>query len=421
MENIFEKYSDAIIRYEYNNFLPLSKLNFNNINKKTSFKIDVGDGFLHMRGAKFSISGKYCLEDGNDYENGANVILIDNFVAYLFSHIEVKKHNKLLDEIEYPGQASTIKGSVSYPENSSGYTQNSGFISKYSGGGKFNVVGNLSDLGLGFFNDVKIPVYKGGFEITFTRNNNHDALYRWASNKADGTLDELTRPLNGKIEIEEFLLKIPIIEYDDINKVQLINELKTLSQNNQYRFIFKSWQCIQQKSISGKTLNIDITNNYRNIRNPLFGIVGFQSNKLDDQDKSTSNFNHCYVKNIWFEINGKRYPEELENIDWENNEFATAYDMYMDYRRVFYKSDLEVPTVFLGRDDYKNRPLYVINLTRQSQNISESRNHIILHVDFDKNLNTPSGGREGTVAYICMVSVSDFSYDIINNTIKDNF
>lgn len=45
-------------------------------------------------------------------------------------------------------------------------------------------------------------------------------------------------------------------------------------------------------------------------------------------------------------------------------------------------------------DDFKNRPLYVINLTRQPQNISESRNNIILHVDFDKNIEPPSGNNE---------------------------
>lgn len=422
MENIFEKYSDAITRYEDINFLPISKLNFNNINKRTTFKIDEGDGFLHMRGAKYHILGKYLQDDGIDYDEGACVALVDNFIAHLFSLIEVKKNGTRLDEIEYPGQASTIKGCISFASNLNGPKVNSGFESKYikvKNSGHFNALGHLSDLGLGFFNDVKSPIYKGGFEITFTRNNNNDALYRWIGKKADGTSELL--PMKGKIKIEEFSIKIPILEYDDITKVQLINELKTLSQNNQYRFVFKSWQCIQQKNISGKTLNVDITNNYRNIRKPLFGIVGFQTNVLDNQDKKTNHFDDCNVKNIWFEINGKRYPEELQNLDWDNNDFTIAYDMYMDYRRIFYKTESENLSVYLDIKAFKDRPLYVINLTRQLQNISETRNNIILHVDFNKSIEAPSGDNEGTIAYICMVSASDFSYDIINNTIKDNF
>jgi hypothetical protein len=39
--------------------------------------------------------------------------MIDNFVARLFSQIEFKKHNTLIDEIEFPGIASTVKGYVS--------------------------------------------------------------------------------------------------------------------------------------------------------------------------------------------------------------------------------------------------------------------------------------------------------------------
>lgn len=135
----------------------------------------------------------------------------------------------------------------------------------------------------------------------------------------------------------------------------------------------------------------------------------------------TSGFDHCNVKNIWFEINGKRYPEEVQNLDWSKNDFLIAYDMYMDYQRVFDKSQLEVPMIFFDIDQFKTTPLYVINLTRQPQNISESRNNIILHVDFDNSIEAPSGDKEGTIAYICMVSVSDFSYDIINNTIKEYF
>jgi hypothetical protein len=40
--------------------------------------------------------------------------MIDNFVAHLFSHIEVKKHNTTIDE-DYPGIASTVKEYVEYP------------------------------------------------------------------------------------------------------------------------------------------------------------------------------------------------------------------------------------------------------------------------------------------------------------------
>lgn len=45
----------------------------------------------------------------------------------------------------------------------------------------FSVVGNLSNFGLCFFRDVRSPIYKGGFELSFTRNNDHFALYKEAA------------------------------------------------------------------------------------------------------------------------------------------------------------------------------------------------------------------------------------------------
>lgn len=197
----------------------------------------------------------------------------------------------------------------------------------------------------------------------------------------------------------------------------MINELKTLSQKNELLFTFRSWQCIQNKNITGRTINLDITNVYRNIHNPLFGIVCFQTNRESNhnQDKDCSVFNHCNVKNIWFEVDGKRYPEELMDLDWDKNKFYIAYDMMLDYKKVFVKTYNELPLIYVNPNQFKNaRPFYVIDLTNQPQNISESRKNIVLHVDFNKDI--PAN----TICYICMVSYSEFIHDFDNNTIREN-
>jgi hypothetical protein len=63
---------------------------------------------------------------------------------------------------------------------------------------QFEAVGRLGDIWvqLGFFNYITIPIYKGGFEITFPRNSDNNVLFRWKSLKADGTE---TLPVEGKI------------------------------------------------------------------------------------------------------------------------------------------------------------------------------------------------------------------------------
>ena len=41
--------------------------------------------------------------DRNNYSAGSSVKFIDNFAPCLFSRIKGRKHNTILDEIDYPG------------------------------------------------------------------------------------------------------------------------------------------------------------------------------------------------------------------------------------------------------------------------------------------------------------------------------
>lgn len=205
MENIFVNYMSDIIRSEYKNYFPPNTQNLNATNKKTEFHIDYGDGFS-MSKYQFFISGKFTGKNGDSYTTGSNIRLVHNFVPFMFSRIEVKKHNHLLDEIDFPGITSTVKRIVSYkPSDVNGLT-NCGFISSYKADkNTFHVYGDLAHLGLGFFNDVDIPIYKGGFTISFIRADDGDAIYRWKT----GTE---ALPAEAKVEINEFIIRVPLIE-----------------------------------------------------------------------------------------------------------------------------------------------------------------------------------------------------------------
>jgi hypothetical protein len=91
--------------------------------------------------------------------------------------------------------------------------------------------------------------------------------------------------------------------------------LVELSEKNNYFMDFKTLKCIEVRNLSGKKCTLDITNMYRNAHDPLLGISGLQTNRNSTQIKESNNFDHCNVRNIWFEINGEKYSEEMLNID----------------------------------------------------------------------------------------------------------
>jgi hypothetical protein len=122
-------------------------------------------------------------KDGIDYPKGTNMQLINNFFAYLFSNIVVKKNGNVVDESEYVGITSTIKGVASYLVDQNSPTINSRFASKFKGGGYFNAMCKASQLGLGFLKDIIYPIFKGDIEISFTRNTDDDALLKKSYNR----------------------------------------------------------------------------------------------------------------------------------------------------------------------------------------------------------------------------------------------
>ena len=406
MANIFPKYMKDIVRSEYKNYYPTSTQNLNSPNKRTEFSIDYGDGFS-MSKYQYFISGTLLKTDGTAYTAKSNVKLVDNFIPYLFSRIEVKKHNYLIDEVEYPGITSTVKSAVSYENSETKALVNSGFLSYYNADlSTFHVCGNLSHLGLGFFEDVKIPLYKGGFVISFIRDNDSNAIYRWKSKKADGSFDNATLPVEGKVNITEFFIRVPMIEFKPMAKIELLKELADLQK---LQFYFRSWQCIHKPNIAGNTFTFDITNIFRNIRNPTFVIIAFQTETADAQLRDASMLDSAKVKNIRVKINENVYPGEMENLDIASGNYAIAYEMYKEFKNVYQNNNdmLYDPPTFITK-----KCVYVIDTSKQMENISNSKSNIVVTADF--------APQEGTSMYVILVSHTTLDYDILNNIITEN-
>ena len=225
METIYNKYYKDINSSYYRTVMPVSDLNFNSPNNYTTFKLDFGDMFYNGR-IMYHITGKYTKRDGTNYAANSTINLVDNFPAFLFTRVELRKHNTLIDIVEHPGITSTVKGLVTYKGSQKPNLQNCGFESKFQGGGRFEAYGALSHLGLGFLDNLHHSMYKGGFEITFTRAGDNDALYHWKLNTPTAT-----EPEDGKVVIEEFKLLVPLVDYKATSRIHLINELKSLSDN----------------------------------------------------------------------------------------------------------------------------------------------------------------------------------------------
>jgi hypothetical protein len=167
--------------------------------------------------------------------------------------------------------------------------------------------------------------------------------------------------------------------------------------------------------VTGKALNLDITNLYRDITNPVWAFVAFQTNRLNNQLKDNSMFDHMSMKNIWLETSGKRYPRESWDLDFDNDYYSLAYDAFQEYKKLLLE---QTRFHMLIKKGFKSIfPIFSINLSTQPQNITNTKSNIILHAEFNKSVNEPTGTDEGTICYIILVSIHLLHYEPFKNKI----
>lgn len=416
MYNIFKKYDPFIERVQYKTFIPTNNTQLNTPNKDTVFKINNQDNFLDIRKAKFYIYGRVVQKDGKEFAKGANIQLIDNYVANLWTKVAVKIQGKTISEIEYVGKISTVEGVINNSLN--GPIINSGFVSTFKGGGTFNSMGYLFQFGTPLFQDYPYPLFNCNMELCFTRNTDDDALLKREIVKENGkdVRKTVVGLEDGKIIIDEFIVKFQEIKYNPLHHVLLINDLTKISQEKKYTINCKGWQCIEERNLTGKTIKIDLTSQYRSENPPVFCGFGFQTKKLNTQDHDPGEFDHCCLRNYRFEINGISYPAERQDEDFNNNKFCQSYDDLMAYKLTYHKYIQELPLMYINPTEFKEyRSIFLTKTVYQPINISTNKKNIILHIELHEDL------PKDTICYIFFIREDEFLFDIEKGTIEEIF
>lgn len=117
--------------------------------------------------------------------------------------------------------------------------------------------------------------------------------------------------------------------------------------------------------------------------------MGFQTDKLLEQEKNTSIFNHTDLKNIYVNLNNTRYPKANYNLSFSQNQFSTAYGNAIDFKSKFYRMDDSYS--ILHKSIYKDLyPLFVFDVSNQSERIKYSITDITVNAVFNF-LKSPTG------------------------------
>ena len=385
---------ESIEEYEYHEYEPITGTNLNNPGE-IRINIETQDLFTHPSESYLIIEGRLTKADGTAYANGANVTLTNNALMHLFSCIKYQFSGQEIESIFHPGQATTMLGLLKYPDDFSksqglnqlwykdtgtnaDTTNNTGFkirqdyiIKSTDPKGTFSFRIPLRHI-FGFCEDYDKIVYGMKQTLTLVRKSDDDAIFRDAA--AGG----------GKISLTKVSWFMSHVLPADTEKLQLY---KTIESKSTLPVAYRMRQCdsISVPQSTNFTWRLSVKSSPEK---PRYIIVGFQTDKDNDQEKNPSIFDNVDVKNMYVMLNSTRYPAVDYNISFAKNQFSRVYGDVASFRSKFYHMDELVSNPNITPSDYKTLfPLFVFDVSKQSERLKNSVTDIQIKMQFNNNVN----------------------------------
>ena len=408
---------DSIHEYEYKEYNPITGTDLNR--GSIVLTIEAQDIYTHPAESYLIIDGQLINNNGNDYGNNDIATLINNGMMYLFSDIRYHLASHEIEVLQNPGQASTMLGVLKYPDDfnkSQGLNQlwvkdenkgnaviddtqadyNHGYFIKHKyiigdplPNGTFSFKIPLKHF-LGFCEDYKKVLYGMQQRLTLTRTGNNDAIFRANAIAV------------GKINIKRIRWFMPHVIPSDAYRLQLD---KIIEKKEKIPVGYRMLQCdsIQvpenQKPFTwrlGVKSSPDI---------PRFIIVGFQSGKNNNQETNPAIFDHLNVRNIYVTLNAKRYPDTDYENDFIKNQYSRIYGDAAQFRKKFYNMDELISNPGINPTEFKDLyPLYVFDVTKQSEKLKTSVSDIHIKANFGDGPAGANNPPANTIAYAVIIS-----------------
>ena len=405
---------DSIYDYEYKEYNPITGAPLNR--GSIVITIESQDIYTHPAESFLVVEGKLVKNTGEVYDEDTAVTLINNGIMYLFSDVRYHLASHEIEVLQNPGHATTMLGMLKFPDDFSKSQGLNQLWIKDTGQGNTETGGDEPNLGFKLRRDyiINMPATRGNFcfkiplkhflgfcedyrkilygmqqRLTLTRTSNDNAIFR--ANGVDV----------GKVDITGIRWFMPHVIPPDVYRLQLD---KIIEKKEKIPVGYRMLQS-DSTSISGTefTWRLGVKSS-PDI--PRFIIVGFQTNRNNNQEANPAIFNNCDVGNIYVTLNAKRYPDTDYNIDFNENKFCRVYADASLFRKKFFNMDELVSNHNINPVDYKNLyPLFVFDVTKQSEKLKTAVSDIHVKMRFNSNPAVDNVGNPvNTMAYAVIIS-----------------
>ena len=376
---------DSIDKYEEIAYEEIAGTNLNAPGQDIRLTIETQDIFTYPSESYLIVEG-YLEKNLNPpnvlvYNPATDLItLTNNGIMHLFKRIRYDLSGQEIENLVHPGQATTMLGLLKYPDDFSkskglnqlwykdtninatiGNNGNAGFdvrrhyIFDSDPVGTFSFKIPLKHI-FGFCEDYDKIVYGLKHNLTLTRNNNDDAIYRNNNDTAGVAM------VDGRVILTKISWFMPHVMPADQYKMELY---KIIERKEKIPVGYRMLQCdsasVPQNSTSFSwRLSVKSSPEI-----PRYIIIGFQAGKSGNQEQNPSIFDNANISNIYAMLNSTRYPTVDYNIDFGKNKFSRVYGDASEFRSKFFNMDELISNPNFTPLEYKLMyPLFLFDVSK---------------------------------------------------------
>ena len=410
---------DSIYDYEYKEYNPITGTDLNR--GSIVLTIESQDIYTHPAESFLVIEGDLVKNNNNFYEDVDNITLINNGIMYLFSDVRYHLASHEIEVLQNPGHATTMLGLLKYPddfykahglnqlwikdtnvepnqETNKGFDKRHEYIIRSSEPkGSFSFKIPLKHF-LGFCEDYKKILYGMQQRLTLTRTGDNNIIF-----KGTKTVNNNVVVIDiGKVDIKRIRWFMPHVIPSDAYRLQLD---KIIEKKEKIPVGYRMLQCDSTQVPENQTTFTWRLGVKSSPDIPRFIIIGFQSGKNNLQTQNPAIFDHLFIRNIYVTLNAKRYPDTDYDNDFVKNQYSRIYGDASSFRKKFFNMDELVSNCGIDPIEFKNLyPLYVFDVTKQSEKLKTSVSDIHVKAFFNADPAGAANPPVNTMAYAVIIS-----------------
>lgn len=383
---------DSIREFEYAEFPPINSTNLNT-NGNKEIIIQQQDLITLPSEAYLYFEGDLTKSDGTAIPTADknNVALINNAMMYLFERISYYINGEVVEEIERPGQTTTMLGLLKYTPDqstSSGLSMcwlpdidydstnnansNMTLRSKFK---KFSFNVPLNHI-FGFMDDYNKILYGVRQSIRLKRLVDNDMIQvKTGVNKTDFSFS-----------LDKLSLFMPIIKPSLETEIKLYEAIE----NKSVLTVLFRGRNTQTMVPPANSTNIDWSLQSTTGK-PRYIIISFQK----DNVKSKANFSNLKLNRIYVEVNTRRYPNQDIEVNYTEDKYSRIFKQTYDFKKKFYDTD---DASSFSMITFKSLyPIYVIDISKHEDRTNMSALDIKIKAIFES---APGSGVEAFATII---------------------